>query len=224
GALGEDLGVRLDVGGEKVFWVDDKGVLVDPRVVALAMVYLALRCQGGGVVAVPVTAPNAFEQVAAAHGGRILRTKADLHALMQAATQEGVILATDANGHFLFPDFQPAADGMMAIARLLEYLATQETTLSAVAAGLPPFHTAVRTVPCPWEAKGKVMRLLNEQFKDYRSDSLDGVKVFLQEDEWVLVLPDPDSPRFYLYVEAPNEKLAQDLADKYSRVVQSLQE
>lgn len=224
GALGMDLGVRLDVGGEKVFWVDDKGVLVDPRVVALAMVYLALRCKGGGVVAVPVTAPNAFEQVAAAHGGRILRTKADLHALMQAATQEGVILATDANGHYLFPDFLPAADGMMAIARLLEYLATQETTLSAVVAGLPAFHMAVRTVPCPWEVKGKVMRLLNEQFKDCRSDSLDGVKVFLQEDEWVLVLPDPDNPRFYLYAEAPNEKLAQDLADKYHRVVQSLQE
>lgn len=224
GALGMDLGVRLDVGGEKVFWVDDKGVLVDPKVVALAMVWLALRAKGGGVVAVPVTAPNAFEQVAAAHGGRILRTKADLHALMQAAAQEGVMLATDANGHYIFPDFQPAADGMMAIARLLEYLAVQGETLSTVAAHLPAFHMAVRTVPCPWEAKGKVMRQLNEQFKDYRSDSLDGVKVFLQEDEWVLVLPDPDNPRFYLYAEAPTEKLAQDLAEKYSRVVQSLQE
>jgi len=224
GALGMDLGVRLDVGGEKAFWVDDKGVLVDPKVASLAMVWLALRCKGGGVVAVPVTAPNAFEQVAEAHGGRILRTKADLHALMQAATQEGVILATDANGHFIFPDFLPAADGMMAIARLLEYLAIQGEPLSSVVARLPAFHMAVRTVPCPWEAKGKVMRRLNEQFKDYRSDSLDGVKVFLQEDEWVLVLPDPDTPQFYLYVEAPTDRLAQDLADKYSRVVQSLQE
>lgn len=224
GALGMDLGVRLDVGGEKVFLVDDQGNLVEPHVAALAMAHLAFRCKGGGTVAVPVTAPSAFEQVAAAHGGNILRTKADLHALMQAATQEGVILATDATGHFLFPDFQPAADGMMAIARLLESLAIQQTSLSAIITQLPPFHMATRVVACPWEAKGRVMRLLNEHFKDYRSDSLDGVKVFLQEDEWVLILPDPDNPRFYLYVEASTDKVAEDLADKYTRVVQSLQE
>jgi len=224
GSLGMDLGVRLDVGGEKIFLIDERGVRLGHKVSGLIMARLMLLCKGGGTVAVPVTAPNAFEQIAESLGGQILRTKFDLHSLMQAAGQEGVILATDGDGSFIFPEFQPAVDGMMAVATLLECLAGQDTTLAAVEQQLPAFHMAVREVPCPWEAKGTVMRQLNEQFKDYRSDSLDGVKVFLQENEWVLVLPDPDRPRFYLFVEAGSERLAEDLADKYAHIVQSLQE
>ena len=224
GSLGVDLGVRLDVGGEKIFLVDEQGTLLDQRVSSLILARLMWLSRGGGTVAVPVTAPNTFERMADSVGGRVLRTKFDLHALMQASCQEGVILATDGNGHFIFPDFQPAADGMMAIARLLECLSSQNTTLAAARQQLPDFHMATRLVPCPWELKGTVMRQLNEQFKGYRSDTLDGVKVFLQEDEWVLVLPDPDNPRFHLFVEAASQKLAEDLADKYARIVQSLQE
>ena len=65
---------------------------------------------------------------------------------------------------------------------------------------------------------------INKQFKDYNSDNLDGVKIFLQEDEWVLVLPDPDRPRFQIFVEAGSDQLVNDLADKYTHIVQSLQE
>ncbi|NLE77877.1 MAG: hypothetical protein GX605_14150 [Chloroflexi bacterium] len=219
-----DLGVRLDVGGEKIFLVDEHGRRLDHLTAALALTKLALQCSGSGVIALPVTAPNVFERLAEAHGGRVLRTKYDTQAVMRAATQKGVILATDANGNLIFPDFQPAADGMMACVKLLQFLACRGTTLSAVVESLPRFWMANRSAPCPWEAKGAVMRQLNEQFKGYRTDNLDGIKIYLRDSQWVLVLPDPDNPLFHLFVEGESQQMADDLADKYARVVQSLQD
>ncbi len=222
-ALHTDLGVRLDVGGEKIFVVDDGGQIVPDTTLAAAMAVLALRAAGGGTIVVPVNQPSIFERIAAQHNGQVVYTKVDLHDLMEASTQEGVIMATDGDGNFVFPQFQAAVDGMMAIAKLLEFLAFQGVKLSEVISSLPPHFASKREVSCPWEAKGTVMRLLNEQYKDHRAELIDGIKIMLGE-EWVLILPDPDRPIFHVYAESLSTSQAKALADKYARIIEGLQE
>jgi mannose-1-phosphate guanylyltransferase/phosphomannomutase len=224
GALDRHLGVRLDVGGEKIFLVDHEGQTVEPVAVSASMATLALRAHPGGTIVVPVNMPSIFDKIAEQHGGTIRRCKVDPHDLMRTSTDEGVIMATDGLGNFVFPEFQAAIDGLMATVKLLEYLATQQTSLASVIAGLPPFHIAQREVPCPWEAKGTVMRLLNQQYKDRRAEMIDGIKILLGEQEWVLVLPDPDYPKFHVYGEARSSTEVEELADRYVRIVQGLQD
>jgi mannose-1-phosphate guanylyltransferase/phosphomannomutase len=224
GVLKTDLGVRLDVGGEKIFLVDDQGHYVPELLASAAMASLALRANPGGTIVVPVHMPGFFEQIAAEHGGQVLRCKMDPHDLMSMSTHEGVIMAADGMGNFVFPEFQAAIDGLMATAKLLEFLATQQVHLAEVVAGLPAFHIKHREVTCPWEAKGTVMRLLNQEYKDRRAELIDGIKILLGEGEWVLVLPDPDYPRFHIYSEAQSDNEAQELADRYVRIVEGLQD
>jgi mannose-1-phosphate guanylyltransferase/phosphomannomutase len=68
------------------------------------------------------------------------------------------------------------------------------------------------------------MRLLNQQYKDRRADLIDGIKILLGEDAWVLILPDPDYPRFHVYAEASSDAEAEDLAGRYVRIVEGLQD
>jgi len=224
GVLKRQMGVRLDVGGEKIFLVDHEGRHVPELIASAAIATLALRANPGGTLVVPVHLPSFFEQIAAEHGSQVLRCKMDPHDLMDLSAREGVIMAADGMGNFVFPQFQAAIDGLMATAKLLEFLATQKTRLADVVAGLPAFHVSHEEVACPWEAKGTVMRLLNEQYKDLRADLIDGIKILLGEREWVLVLPDPDFPRFHIYAEARTDSEAQDLVKRYVRIVRGLQE
>jgi mannose-1-phosphate guanylyltransferase/phosphomannomutase len=224
GVLEADLGVRLDVGGEKMFLVDNRGQYVEGVLTAAAMATMALRASPGGTIVVPVNMPTIFDQIAAQHDGRVLRCKVDPQDLMEMSAREGVILGADGQGNFVFPQFQAAVDALMATVKLLEFLATQPASVSEVVAGLPEFHLKQEQVSCPWEAKGTVMRLLNEQYKDRRAELIDGIKILLGEDKWVLVLPDPDYPRFHIYAEAKSDSEAQEVADRYVRIVQGLQE
>ncbi|NLS78146.1 MAG: NTP transferase domain-containing protein [Chloroflexi bacterium] len=221
-SLKASMGVRLDVGGERIYLVDDAGQVLRGTTALAAMAVMALRANGGGTIAVPVTQPTMFERLAEQYGGRVLRTKADLYNLMSASTKEGVILAGDGGGNFILPQFQPAVDGLMATAKLLEYLATQKTKLSEVVAGLPPYYVTSRQVSCEWENKGTVMRLLNQQFQEQKIERTDGLKIYLG-DEWVLVLPDPDRPVFHVFAEGSSPSSAESLAAKYVRIVESLQ-
>jgi len=223
-ALETDLGVRIDVGGERTYVVDDLGRLVPPCKLAVAIATAALRTNKGGFIAVPVTAPNVFERVAEQYGGHVLRTRNTPYALMQAAGRENVILATDTNGAFLWPQWQPVVDGMMTVGKLLEFLSTLNVHLSELVDGIPAYHMAQAMVECPWESKGTVMRLMNEQFKERLAPQIDGVRVVLSDDQWVLVLPDPDRPLFHVYAQAGTDEMAHELVTKYMRIVEGFQD
>ncbi|MFI5274167.1 MAG: sugar phosphate nucleotidyltransferase [Ktedonobacterales bacterium] len=221
GTLKADLGVRIDTAGERIYVVDDRGNLLDAGKLLAAMTDLVLRGRGGNI-AVPVTAPSVVATVAEREGGKVIYTKVMPQSLTSAAMAPGMVMVGDGAGSFAFPEFQPVFDGMFSILKLLEALARFNTTLSDVVASLPPYHLIRTQVNCPWEYKGKVMRILSEQYRERREQPIDGVKIDLGE-EWVLVLPDADRPLFHVLAESRSRDAAQALADKYARVVSGLQ-
>lgn len=222
-SLGANLGIHIDPGGENISVVDDRGRIVDGTKMLAAMASLFLRKYQGGTVAAPVTAPNALQYIAQRYEGHIQHTKVLRHAMMTAATREGVVLVGDGAGGFVMPILHPVFDGMLAIAKLLELLATFHTRLSDVIDDLPPYYISSTRVTCPWEYKGRVMRILSEQYRERRAKPIDGIKIELGK-EWVLVLPDADRPLFHVVAESVSNDQAQALAEKYARVVSGLQQ
>jgi mannose-1-phosphate guanylyltransferase/phosphomannomutase len=151
-----------------------------------------------------------------------VRTKLDLHALTDAAATENAVLALDGRGGFILPEFQSMADGMMAIAKLMEWLSLRNAHLAHVVAGLPPWHVVDMSVSCSWEMKGSVMRKLHDQHKNQRTEAVDGLKVWFGDRQWVIIAPDPDRPLFHVRAEGETDAAARELAERYARVVESL--
>ena len=146
----------------------------------------------------------------------IQRTKTSTAALMAAASEPGVGFAASGDGGFILPGFLPAFDAAAALVKMLELLAKEHTTLSAVRHDLPRTYMAHQTVVTPWEQKGLVMRTLVELSKDRRLELIDGVKV-LHDDGWVLALPDPEEPVTHIWSEGVDAATAQTLVQEYVR-------
>ena len=222
-ALNTDMGIRIDPSGERISVVDDRGRVLDGMKMLAVMTSLFLRQHHNGTVAAPVTAPSALQHIAKHYNGYIQHTKVLPHALMTSAGREGVVLVGDGRGGFVIPALQPAFDGVLTIAKLLELLAIFDMRLSEVVDDLPAYYMSSTRVTCPWEHKGKVMRILSEQYRERRTKPIDGIKIDLGK-EWVLVLPDADSPLFHVVAESVSNEQAQALAEKYARVVSGLQQ
>lgn len=222
-SLRADLGVRIEPGGEKIAIVNDAGQVVDGAHLAAAIAALMLEAEPGSIVAVPDSAPRVFEDLAKKFGGSIYRTKVNQQALMAAASRPAVSLVADLDGGFIFPAFHPAMDGMFAVMKTVEMLHKSKRRLDDVVRSLPSFFLGSRQVSCPWDQKGRVMRMLNEQYRDRKTEQIDGVKIDLGR-EWVLVLPDADRPLFHVIVEASSKSGADALVEKYAGLVTSLQQ
>ena len=208
-ALGATVGVQLDVGGEKIFLVDETGETLDDEVAAALMLELALFAHPGRPVAVPVTMPNGFGAIAGWHDAPLQRIGQSMHAMMTTATQPDTLLVCDGTGSFIFPDFMPAVDGLMATVRLLEYLAIRAMPVSEIVRYLPAMHTVKGSVHTPWDTKGGIMRRLNEAYKASTIENIDGIKVHLPDGAWVHIAPHSDKPSVEIVAEAASRKLAE---------------
>jgi mannose-1-phosphate guanylyltransferase / phosphomannomutase len=222
--LQADVGIKLDVGGEKIFLVDEKGRVLDNTTTSLLMAELTFYANPEHALAIPVTLPKAFDTIAGWHRTRVIRTKNDLHHLMSSSTQPDVMLALDGTGNFIFPDFQPAVDGLMTTVRLLEYLAVRRLPVSEIVSYLPRFHMAQDRVDCPWESKGAVMRTLNHRFRGEHVETIDGLKIHLSGGEWIHIAPNPERPYFELRAEAEDIDRATDLVVEYSNQLKEILE
>ncbi len=197
-AMGLDLGAKLDVSGENLYLVDEAGGRVQDIVAGAVMAELLWRKRPGTTIALPVECPTIFELLAGEHGGEVIRTRVDIQSLMAITEERDILLAMDCSGRFIFPEMHPAPDGMFALAKLLELLAAQRTTLKAIIDGLPHFHWRRLTLPCPWDMKGRVMREVNEGVGPYIIDAIDGVRFSAGEGRWALIRPDADRPLLHV--------------------------
>ncbi|MBI4790644.1 MAG: mannose-1-phosphate guanyltransferase [Chloroflexi bacterium] len=225
-AVKADFGVRLDVGGERLWLVDGHGEKLTGTQTAAAFMELTLRALPESAtargIALMVNQPHLFEEIAERRHAHVQRTKIDGQALMNAITDPQVVLAMSGAGEFIVPSFHRLIDAMFPVGKLLEYLALQKTSLGDIVATLPAYHTAQRRVACPWEQKGTVMRLLNDQYKDQIVEQVDGLKIQPDGSGWVLVVPESDEAVFTVFAEGKSQESAAALVDRYARVIESM--
>jgi mannose-1-phosphate guanylyltransferase/phosphomannomutase len=223
-SLDADLGFLLDAGGEKIFLCDEKGEIVDDMTALLVYAYLGASQNPGASFAVPVSASRNVESVASKFHVEVTRAGCLPRSLMDLARQEKFALVADNQGGFIFPSFHPAFDGMFSMAKLLEYLSKEKASLSEVVREFPATHLRSRNVPVSWEKKGWVMRKLVELSEGKDADLIDGVKIYKDDGDWVLVIPSQDEAYFRIYAEADSEKKVNVLLTDYASLIEKWKE
>lgn len=206
--------------GEDIEFVDDRGNYIPPEIM-LACILDRLHPQK---VVLPIHLSSAYKTIAEENGGTLEESRIGLGNVAQKGASSGANLAATDEGHYIFPDFLPASDCFITLARTLELFKGAKLSRIREAFGSELGDVQHEKLDCPWSAKGRVMRGLAEKFgRDPDAVLTDGVKLN-HEDNWVLMLPDPDNPLFYVYAESdnPSKKPTKELLAEYSDLVRSL--
>jgi mannose-1-phosphate guanylyltransferase/phosphomannomutase len=200
-ALKANMGVQVSANGEQFILVDESGLAIRGEQLTALMVNMILTAIPKGTVVVPVQASSAVEQIARRHDARVIRTKANPTALMEASQDSAnVVLGGSGEMGFIFPQLHPGFDAMFSIAKLIEMLTIQERSLAQIRTELPRVCHKACTVRCPWKVKGALMRYLVETHPTENLELIDGVKIVNpRNDDWVLILPDAGEPLVHIY-------------------------
>lgn len=212
-------GFWLDPAVEGVIVVDETGRVYSAAETLPLMVSMILRSGQKGRFAVPVSAPSVVEIMANEKGCTVQRTKSTERAMIEAAQSTEVIMAGSMDGKFAFPRFQAGFDGMFAIVKMVELLASCGVPLSVVYGEIPQRTFLQSRVSCAWEMKGGMMRKMSEDSLDCEATFIDGIKVHFGED-WVLVLPDQYQPFVNVIAEGKYPKAVHKLQSDYLKKVE----
>ncbi|WP_414624865.1 sugar phosphate nucleotidyltransferase [Calothrix sp. CCY 0018] len=225
-ALKANFGVQVTANGEQMILVDESGIPIRGEMLTALMVDMILTANPRGSVVVPVHSSSAVEQIARRHDGKVIRTKANATALMEACQKNpNVVLGGSGDTGFIVPALHPGFDSMFCIAKLIEMLTIQERSLTTVRSELPRVIHKTYTTRCPWTVKGALMRHLVETHPPEQLELIDGVKICQPyEDSWVLVLPDASEPLVHLYVNSNDRDWVDESLRKYRARVQEFVE
>ncbi|MBA2691705.1 MAG: NTP transferase domain-containing protein [Rubrobacter sp.] len=217
--VGAAFGCVVGPTGEDIQFVDDAGEYVPPDV----MLACLLERMGPERAVLPVHLSAEYRRLVEDGGGELVESRTGLGNIAIKASGASADVGATGDGLYIFPDFLPAPDCFMVISCALKLFGGGE--------GSPPLSEARgrfggsfgggsrEVLDCPWAAKGRVMRGLAEKFGgDPDAILTDGVKLSV-EGGWVLMLPDPDNPLFYVYAETPD---ADSVKGEYAGLVRSL--
>lgn len=206
-----DFAAFIDSNGEVLVLVERGGRLIKGDLFHCLTSLISLKSTIGAKVVVPVTAPSVIEVLAEKYGGAVVRTKTSPQAVMEQMLNYNLFKNRERAS---MNQFLLNFDALAGLVKIIEFLCTHETTLTAALDEIPEFHISRKKLFCPWELKGKVMRTLITEENENRLELLDGVK-FTLADGWALVLPDADMPLFRVYSEGRNVAAAEGIAELY---------
>ncbi len=222
-ALQATFGVQVSANGEQLILVDEVGSPIRGEMLTALMSHMLLTAHPQGTVVVPVHTTGAIDQIARRHGGKVIRTKANPTALMEACNEnKDVVLGGSGEMGFIFPLLHPGFDAMFCIAKLIEMLTVQEQSLGRIWGDLPRISHRVQTLRCPWTVKGALMRYLVESHSPEVLELVDGVKIVDQStDSWILILPDAGEPLVHIFADSADREWVDTQLQEYRQRVQN---
>lgn len=215
--IGADIGCLFSVTGERLSVIDDEGVTLTAYEL---FAILARWWSRPGLMLVPASSPQWVEGVVAESGGTLLTTLGEPAQVLRASAIPDACLAADGEGGFIWPYFFNAFDAMYTLVKLLELRAHAAEPLAVARGRLPRSAYLTATEFVPWDAKGRVMRVLLEEHRDRPVDLVDGIKVFVA-DGFVLVRPAPDEPAYQIVASVADEVVGRRLLDEYRQRVRA---
>ena len=198
---GAAFGLSVEPGAESFsLLLKDQGYLEPARLEALLSRGWA-ESLPGAVLALPVSLPETVRTYAGSKGAAVVLVKSSPRAVLEATPWS-----------FLH-------DALVGITLLLSLVSKSGLAVEKLVLDLPEVHYVRKVVPCPWEAKGRVMRHLSRQSS--ARPAVEGV-LARHENGTVLVLPHAEEAVCELFVEAASWEVADELSDVYAEKVRSL--
>lgn len=206
-----DLGVIIEDNTEEMILIDDRGKLVDEDLFTALVSYITFNTNNDLVV-IPHSASNVIDKLATHYGGNVLRTKTSIQDVMSKMFSN---INTKEN---LLQQFNLKFDAIFGLVKILDFMSANNLKLSELINRIPSFYMSKKTVECPWDSKGKVMRQLIEDKTNSKVELLEGVKMY-KDGGWVLVLPDSEKPMCRVISEGYNQEYAESLTDMYANKI-----
>ena len=213
--LGLDAGFLLYPYGQRLDMICDNGKLLSMRnslQVVLSLLNLEASKEGRKKVFLPTWAPDIIDY-------EYLDIERGKYADFKADELRKYDLIATIDGNFAFTEFSLYRDSMYATIKILELIIKHDIKLSELVANVDSFYYNQTTIECSQALKGKMMRMFLEDAKGKKSSSTDGVKIWLNETDWILMIPDQYSDHLNIYIQALDKDSGDKIYDSYKEKI-----
>jgi len=215
-----DLGIATDGDGDRIFFVDNKGEMIEPAMIRGIMARLFLRIFSGATICYDIRPGKITEDMILENGGVPSVTRVGHSLIKKQMIETGAVFGGESSGHFFVKFPQGVYEAPMVVAlKFLEELTATGLTASEYTAPLKKyFHSG--EINFRVEDKEKVLANLKIKYADAQLNDLDGL-TFTYPDFWFNVRGSNTESLLRLNLEA---RSAEILTEKLAEIRKIIEE
>ena len=218
-----NFGVAYDGDGDRSIFCDDAAAIyLGDKTGALLVKHLLASKHKGSEVVCPVNTSMVLSKVAEQAGSKIVYTKVGSVEVSREMVKRKYQIGLEENGGFMYGALNEVRDGAMATALALDMLAASSKSFSEHVAELPKTYQHKSKFACSSrEVVDNIVKACIEHGNPKKVETVDGAKIWIDEDTWIMVRPSGTEPLIRMYGESTDKSLLDSKVDEYRRLVQS---
>jgi len=215
-AVDADLGVAFDGDADRSIFVDEKGEIHwGDKTFSLIIKHFLIKNPAQKIIT-PVSSSTLIKDTVVKYNGKLIWTKVGSVTVSQTMKKENANLGGEENGGVFYGPHQAVRDGAMTTALILEIMAITNKSLSLLIGSQPRYFIEKGKVTCIEDKKEKIMHILLQEVKTENITTIDGVKIWFEDESAILIRPSGTEPAIRLYAESKNKEKAKKLIQKFS--------
>ncbi|HET6517635.1 MAG TPA: phosphoglucosamine mutase [Nitrosopumilaceae archaeon] len=215
-----DLGVAFDGDGDRSLFCDNKGEILTGDKSALLLSRYLLEKNPNSTVVTCMNSGSSIESLTRQTNSKVVRTKVGSVEVSRKMVPINALIGFEENGGFMFGKHNQVRDGVMTLALILDMLASSDKTISEQIQTLPPSFTTKDKISCSNDETKKIIATLKEQYPN--ADTTEGIKITIDEKNWVMIRPSGTEPIVRIYAEASSQKQLDKLMSEYIQKIKSI--
>jgi phosphomannomutase/phosphoglucomutase len=244
-----DFGVAYDGDGDRSIFCDEEGVIYPgDKTGTLLVKHLLINRHSGAEVVCPVNTTMALPLMIAKESEKsnVIYTKVGSVEVSREMVRRKALIGLEENGGFMYGKLNEVRDGAMTTALMLDMLAASSSLLSGAMDYMTTTTTRstynekrevvslsklMETLPKVFQYKSKfkcpskqvaiqIIKECTNHGTPHKVETLDGVKVWIDEETWIMIRPSGTEPLIRIYAESTDESLLNSKVAEYSRIIQ----
>lgn len=129
---GADFGVAWDADADRCFFFTEKGEFIEGYFITALLAEIFLQRKSGEKIIHDTRLTWAIEDIVKKNGGVDVATKAGHSFIKERMRKENAVFGGEMSAHYYFRDYFFCDNGMIPLVMMMEFLSTQEKTLSEI--------------------------------------------------------------------------------------------
>jgi phosphomannomutase len=204
-----DVGFAQDPDADRLAIVDEHGRYIGEEY-SLVLCAKYILSKKPGVTVVNLSSSRMLDDVAAAHGSKVIRTPVGEANVIQAMLANGANIGGEGNGGVIDPRIVAGRDSLVGMAYVLGLMAATGKSVSQLVADIPKYEIVKTKFECRREDADRAVAAIRQAFANDQIDTQDGIRIdWAAERSWVHARPSNTEPIMRIIAEAPERATAE---------------
>jgi len=215
-----DLGISTDGDGDRIFFVNNNGVALDPGITRAILCKIFLGENKGAKIAYDIRPGKITRDTIVENGGVPIVTRVGHSLIKEQAIKEGAVFAGESSGHFFLNMPEGCYEVPVIVTlKILEELSKSGLTFAKYAKPYEKyFHSG--EINTRVENGASKIEEIKQKYADGKQNDLDGISIEYS-DFWFNVRSSNTEPLLRLTVEAKTKELMEQKRDELIEIIKS---